>query len=70
MKRSEEIKELRGLEVSGLTEKVQSLKEELMRLRFRKAAGQLETSARLKEVRRSIARAETVITEKNQQSAA
>ncbi len=70
MKKTEELKELRDLEIGGLAEKVDSLKEELMRLRFRKAAGQLETSARLKEVRRSIARVQTVMAEKNQQSAA
>lgn len=69
MKKTEELKELRGLELGGLTEKGEQLKEELMRLRFRKAAGQLETTARLREVRRSIARVQTVIAEKQQQAA-
>ena len=39
------------------------LKEELFNLRFQLATGQLENTARIKEVRKSIARIKTVLRE-------
>lgn len=61
MKRAEELKTLRGESVETLRGKVNEMKEELMKLRFRHATGQLEQTARLSTLRRSIARAMTVI---------
>jgi large subunit ribosomal protein L29 len=44
-----------------LEEKIQDLKEELFNLRFQLATGQLENPMRIREVRRSIARAKTIV---------
>ena len=54
-------KEIRELGTPELETKVKSLKEELFNLRFQLATGQLENTARIKQVRKSIARMKTVI---------
>lgn len=46
------------------------LKKEQFNLRFQKATGQLEKTSRVREVRRQIARIETILTEKAKASAA
>ena len=69
MKRAEEIKALRGESVETLRGKVLEMKEELMKLRFRHATGQLEQSARLTTLRRNIARAMTIISSSPAKSA-
>ncbi|MFC4620251.1 50S ribosomal protein L29 [Camelliibacillus cellulosilyticus] len=56
--------ELRDLTTAEVEEKVKSLKEELFNLRFQLATGQLENPARIREVRKAIARAKTVIRER------
>lgn len=56
--------ELRELTTDELEEKVTELKEELFNLRFQLATRQLENPMRLKEVRKSIARAKTVMRER------
>jgi large subunit ribosomal protein L29 len=53
--------EIRDLTTAEIEEKVQSLKEELFNLRFQLATGQLENTARIREVRKSIARMKTII---------
>jgi large subunit ribosomal protein L29 len=53
--------EIRDLTTAELEQKVKSLKEELFNLRFQLATGQLENTARIREVRKSIARMKTVI---------
>lgn len=57
--------ELRQLSREALNEKVVELKKELFNLRFQHATGQLESSARLREVRKDIARIYTVLQERN-----
>ncbi|AXE38130.1 50S ribosomal protein L29 [Acidipropionibacterium virtanenii] len=57
--------DLRALPGDELRAKVTELKEELFGLRFQSATGQLENSARLREVRKDIARVYTVIQERN-----
>ncbi|WP_373894604.1 50S ribosomal protein L29 [Virgibacillus natechei] len=52
--------EIRELTTAEIEQKVTSLKEELFNLRFQLATGQLENTARLREVRKSIARMKTV----------
>ena len=64
MKRQEEVKELRGLGEEEIAKKVLSSQEELMKLRFRHGAGQLEQTGELKKIRRKIARAKTIFAEK------
>ena len=64
------VKEVRDLSNEELENEVVSLKEELYDLRFAQATGSLENPARIREVRKTIARIKTVITErKNAQSA-
>ena len=57
-------KELRDLSISELNDKHKQFKEELFTLRFQNAIGQLNNSGRIKEVKKTIARVLTVITEK------
>ena len=54
-------KEIRDLTTAEIEQQVKSLKEELFNLRFQLATGQLENTARLGQVRKSIARMKTVI---------
>lgn len=54
-------KEIRELTTAEIEQNVKSLKEELFNLRFQLATGQLENTARIREVRKSIARMKTVV---------
>ncbi|MDR0920794.1 MAG: 50S ribosomal protein L29 [Lactobacillales bacterium] len=63
MKVNEIKKEIKGLSPADLIAKEAELKEELFNLRFQLATGQLENTARIKEVRQSIARIKTVLRE-------
>ena len=58
------VTELKELSVEELNEKVNSLKKDLMMLRFEHKTGKLERHSALKEVKRDIARAKTVINAK------
>ena len=58
------IKDIRGKSVEELESELQKLKKEAFNLRFQKAGGQLENTARVRFVRRSIARILTVINSK------
>lgn len=51
-----------------LKEQLVSLKKESLNLRFQRASGQLEGTARMRAVRRDIARINTVLTEKQHSS--
>ena len=57
------VKELRGLSQEDLAKRENELKKELFDLRFQAATGQLEQTARLKEVKKQIARIKTVQSE-------
>ena len=57
------INELNELTTAEMLEKEKQFKEELFNLRFQLATGQLENTARIKEVRKSIARIKTVLRE-------
>ena len=57
--------ELRGESREDLNKRVVELKEELFRLRFQAATGQLESHGRLRAVRKDIARVYTVLTERD-----
>ncbi|ALA52722.1 50S ribosomal protein L29 [Shouchella clausii] len=56
--------DLRDLTTAEIEQKTQSLKEELFNLRFQLATGQLDNPVRIREVRKSIARAKTVLRER------
>ena len=57
------VNEIRELTPADLKAKEQEFKEELFNLRFQKAIGQLDNTARIKEVRKTIARIKTVLRE-------
>ncbi|AMX84837.1 50S ribosomal protein L29 [Geobacillus subterraneus] len=57
-------KEIRDLTTAEIEQKIQSLKEELFNLRFQLATGQLENTARIRQVRKDIARMKTIIRER------
>lgn len=52
--------ELRNLTTAEIDQEITSLKEELFNLRFQIATGQLDNPLRIRDVRKSIARAKTV----------
>ena len=54
--------ELKGKTPDELKETLGYLKKELFNLRFQKAVGELENTARFRQVRRDIARVNTAIT--------
>jgi large subunit ribosomal protein L29 len=58
------VKELRELTDEELQRKLIDLKDELFRLRFQLATGQLENPMRIREVKRTFARAKTIIRER------
>ena len=64
MKSSKFVEELKGKSVEELNQELVSAKKELFNLRFQNATNQLDNTARIKDVRRNIARIQTVITEK------
>ena len=64
MKSSEYLKELRTQSAAQLQEQLEAAKKELFNLRFQNATNQLDNTGRIKEVRKNIARIQTVITEK------
>ncbi len=61
--------ELREMTTEELRKKEQELRKELFNLRFQHATHQLENTARIKLVRRDIARVNTVIREKQLEGA-
>ena len=58
------VEELKGKSVAELNEELVAAKKELFNLRFQNATNQLDNTNRIKEVRKNIARIQTVITEK------
>ena len=56
---------LKGKTAAELQEELVAAKKELFNLRFQNATNQLENTSRIKEVRKNIARIQTVITEKS-----
>ena len=64
MKTNEYVKDLNTKSVDELAQALVVAKKELFNLRFQNANNQLENTSRIKEVRKNIARIQTVITEK------
>ena len=63
MKTNSFVEDLRTKSAEELNEELVAAKKELFNLRFQNATNQLENTGRIKEVRRNIARIQTVITE-------
>ena len=62
------VKQIRELTNDELTQKIKELKNELFNLRFQAATGQLDNPMRIRQVRKTIARVKTVLTEKEMES--
>ena len=68
MKTNEYVKDLNTKSAAELNDELVAAKKELFNLRFQNATNQLDNTSRIKEVRRNIARIQTVITEKAAQN--
>ena len=64
MKTKKYVEELKAKTAAELNEELVAAKKELFNLRFQNATNQLDNTSRIKEVRKNIARIQTVITEK------
>ena len=69
MKTNKFVEELKTKSAAELTQELTAAKKELFNLRFQNATNQLDNTARIKEVRKKIARIQTVITEKSKAQA-
>lgn len=58
------VKEIRERSNAELLQDINSLKEELFNLRFQQATGQLENPSRMREIKKTIARIKTIMTER------
>jgi large subunit ribosomal protein L29 len=63
VKTSKYVEDLRKKSATELNEELVAAKKELFNLRFQNATNQLDNTSRIKEVRRNIARIQTVISE-------
>ena len=63
MKTNEFVKDLNTKSAAELNDELVAAKKELFNLRFQNATNQLDNTSRIKEVRKNIARIQTVITE-------
>ncbi|HZK91910.1 MAG TPA: 50S ribosomal protein L29 [Stellaceae bacterium] len=61
--------DLRGQTPDQLTEQMEMLGKEIFNLRFQRASGQLENTARVRQARRGIARIKTILGERGRQTA-
>ena len=64
MMKAKELKEIRGLSVEKLEEKLQELKKDLFMLRMQHATNQLDNPMQIAAVKKDIARIKTIIREK------
>jgi large subunit ribosomal protein L29 len=64
VKSNKYVEDLRVKTISELNEELVAAKKELFNLRFQNATNQLDNTSRIKEVRKNIARIQTVISEK------
>ena len=62
--KAKEIKEVRGLSVEKLEEKLNDLKKDLFMLRMQHATNQLDNPMQIAAVKKDIARIKTIIREK------
>jgi large subunit ribosomal protein L29 len=60
--------EIRELTVDDLRARVKDLEDQTFRLRIQKSMGQLEAPAKVREIRRDLARIKTILREKERQA--
>ncbi len=65
MKTNKYVEELQAKSATELADELVAAKKELFNLRFQNATNQLDNTSRIKEVRKNIARIQTVITQKS-----
>ncbi len=65
MKINKYVEDLKAKSATELNEELVAAKKELFNLRFQNATNQLDNTSRIKEVRKNIARIQTVIAQKN-----
>ena len=70
MKTKDLNKDIRKMSVEQINAKIADLKEELFNLKFQAALGNIEKPARMNEIKRTIARLKTILTEKTNASKA
>ena len=68
MKTNKYVTELNSKSAEELNTELTAAKKELFNLRFQNATNQLDNTSRIKEVRKNIARIQTIITEKSVQA--
>ena len=64
MKTNKYVEDLNAKSAAELANELVAAKKELFNLRFQNATNQLDNTARIKEVRKNIARIQTIITQK------
>ena len=64
MKMNKYVEDLKAKSAAELNTELVAAKKELFNLRFQNATNQLDNTSRIKEVRKNIARIQTIITEK------
>ena len=64
MKINKYVEDLKTKSAADLSQELVAAKKELFNLRFQNATNQLDNTGRIKEVRKNIARIQTIITEK------
>ena len=65
MKINKYVEDLKAKSAAELNDELVAAKKELFNLRFQNATNQLDNTSRIKEVRKNIARIQTLITEKS-----
>ena len=68
MKTNKYVEDLKAKSAAELAQDLVAAKKELFNLRFQNASNQLDNTARIKEVRKNIARIQTVITMKQKEA--
>ena len=62
------VKEIREMSNEQLLKTIEEYKEELFDLSFQRATGQIENPMRIRELKKSIARIKTVLTEREKEA--
>ncbi len=70
MKKRDELEKLRGMSDEDVREEVARIKESLFRLNFKLALGEMDTVKRMREEKRTLARLQTLMTERQSEQAA
>jgi large subunit ribosomal protein L29 len=62
------VAEIRELSIDALRDREKELDDQVFRLRIQKSMGQLEAPAKVREIRRDLARIKTILREKERQA--